>query len=150
MFEHSKSIYHKSNSGLGGKVQYALVDENGSLAGKFWIDELTGALILQQALDWEEQSVYNLTVIAKDQDLHNQLSGVAQVRITVLDVNDNPPQFTQSFYETKVSEMEAEGYELLKVLAFSKDSEENARVRYYLVAPDEAVDVFEIDEHSGG
>ena len=36
--------------------------------------------------------------------MHTVLSSVVSVQITVSDVNDNPPEFAQSFYSTSVSE----------------------------------------------
>ena len=45
--------------------------------------------------------MYQLTVTATDS---GELSDSAQLIITISDINDNPPQFTQAVYEGSLNE----------------------------------------------
>lgn len=71
----------------------------------FAIDELTGLLSKRQALDREEQAVYEFTVIVVDSPSQGlALSNGAMVRITVLDENEFPPRVDPSQYFISVLE----------------------------------------------
>lgn len=52
--------------GLGGKVNYRLVDDHN---GKFIIDNRIGVIGVIGSLDREEMGIYNLTVVAHDDGL---------------------------------------------------------------------------------
>ncbi len=111
------------------------------------MEEITGALTVAKPLDREEKSLYNLTVVAKDQDPNGQLSSTARIVVRVLDVNDNPPAFTQVQYSATVSEEEDKGFELITVEASSPDAAET--ITYQLISPDTALDSFDLDPVSG-
>ncbi|EPB76213.1 cadherin domain protein [Ancylostoma ceylanicum] len=75
-----------ADSRENGKVLYRIT--NGSSA--FGIDEKTGMIYVNENIDREVQSVYNLTVTAQDQG-EPSLSSSVPVRIHITDVNDNAP-----------------------------------------------------------
>lgn len=81
---------------LSSTITYSFSD-NSSTNSPFAIDRYTGVVTLTRALDYEEQTEYTLTVLASD-SLH-QATG--EVRVEVLDVNDNAPLFTQLFYQVQ-------------------------------------------------
>ncbi|XP_066199158.1 protocadherin beta-3 [Saccopteryx leptura] len=60
-------------------------------------------LVLDKALDCEEQPQLSLTLTALDGGSPPR-SGTVQIYIQVLDINDNAPEFTQSLYEVEVLE----------------------------------------------
>ncbi|KAM7140530.1 protocadherin beta-3 isoform 2-T2 [Molossus nigricans] len=60
-------------------------------------------LVLDKALDREEQPQFSLTLTALDGGSPPR-SGTVQIHILVLDINDNAPEFTQSLYEVEVPE----------------------------------------------
>ena len=60
-------------------------------------------LSVNSPLDRETNSIYNLTVLAIDRGIP-PLSSSVSVFITILDVNDNPPIFTQASYTIDVPE----------------------------------------------
>ncbi|XP_054423925.1 protocadherin beta-3 [Pteronotus mesoamericanus] len=60
-------------------------------------------LVLDKALDREEQPQLSLTLTALDGGSPPR-SGTVQIHILVLDINDNAPEFTQSLYEVEVLE----------------------------------------------
>lgn len=82
---------------LSSTITYSL-SAKGSTRSPFAIDKYTGVVTLTQALDYEEQAEYTLTVVASD-SLH-QTSG--EVKVQVLDVNDNAPVFSHDSYQVKV------------------------------------------------
>lgn len=82
---------------LSSTITYSL-PANSSASCPFAIDRYSGVLSLTRALDHEEQAEYRLTVLASD-SLH-QTSG--EVRVQLLDLNDNAPVFSQDCYQVRV------------------------------------------------
>jgi len=62
---------------------------------KFAIDQHTGVVTVVEPLDFEETAVFNLRIIVSDSVHQTE----AELTILVLDVNDNPPVFTQDLYQ---------------------------------------------------
>lgn len=79
-------------------ITYSLSD-NSSTNFPFAIDRYTGMVTLTRALDYEEQTEYTLAVSASD-SLHHT-SG--QVKVQVVDVNDNTPVFTKVSYQVQIT-----------------------------------------------
>ena len=104
----------------------------------------SGSIITTGPLDRESQDRYSLTVIATD----GIQSGSCQVRINLLDVNDNPPQFTQLFYSIDVNEDTALGTTIGGVQAHDPDTEENGEVTYFMTSA-WANDTFYLDPVMG-
>jgi len=70
----------------------------GSHAGtKFAIDRNTGVVVLVKTLDFEEAAEHELHI--QISDLMHHIEGTLVVH--VLDVNDNPPVFSQDSYQVK-------------------------------------------------
>ncbi|XP_036450608.1 protocadherin gamma-C5-like [Colossoma macropomum] len=86
-------------------------------------------LITDQKLDRESHSVYNVVIVAADSG-SPQLTSKQEILVSVLDVNDNPPVFTQPFYTVYVKENSAAGSILCSVSASDPDQGENAKVSY--------------------
>ena len=72
-------------------------------SGAFRIDPVLGKLYSNGTIDREENSFYNLTVIAYDGG-NPVNSAKVQVSVTVLDVNDNSPIFSNKSYQIEVYE----------------------------------------------
>ncbi|XP_033823988.1 protocadherin Fat 1a isoform X1 [Periophthalmus magnuspinnatus] len=130
--------------GLNADVLYSLVD---SADGFFSIDEYSGVISLQRPLDREVQSVYELTAKATDQGSPHH-STMAQVVISVLDINDNPPVFEHREYTATVAEDVAVGTQILRVLAASRDTEANQEITYSIISGNEH-GMFSVDSHTG-
>ncbi|OQR72387.1 fat cadherin-related tumor suppressor-like, partial [Tropilaelaps mercedesae] len=127
--------------GINRKVSYMLVD---NASGHFEIQPNTGIIQLMKTLDREAVDAYRLIVEATDHG-HPQLTSAVQVGVIVLDVNDNPPEFTQRTYHANVSEMAPHGTRVVQVKAFSRDIGVNAEISYSL----ENAEHFDIDQESG-
>ncbi|KAF7235474.1 Protocadherin gamma-A10 [Varanus komodoensis] len=88
-------------------------------------------LVLEKSLDREEQSVYELILTATDGG-DPVRSGTIQIKVKVLDANDNAPIFTQSSYEVNIWENMPIGSSILQVSATDLDEGINGEVKYFL------------------
>ncbi|WAQ99266.1 PCDH1-like protein [Mya arenaria] len=86
-------------------------------------------LILTKELNREVKDSYSVVVIAKDGG-NPVKSGTQRININVTDVNDNDPQFTQTFYNVTIKETSGIHETILYLSANDKDAYENARVSY--------------------
>ncbi|XP_072486690.1 protocadherin beta-16-like [Notamacropus eugenii] len=106
-------------------------------------------LVLDKALDREEQPEFTLILTAADGGSPSN-SGTAQVRITVVDVNDNAPVFVQPKYQVQIPENSPIGSLILTVSAQDLDAGINGDVTYALFqASDEVSQTFGVDPISG-
>ncbi|XP_075397817.1 protocadherin beta-10-like [Tenrec ecaudatus] len=106
-------------------------------------------LVLDKALDWEEQREMILTLTALDGGSPPK-SGTTTVRIMVIDVNDNAPQFEKALYETQVKESSPIGSLIVKVSAGDADSGINGEVSYSFFDVSEDIRAnFQINPSSG-
>ncbi|NXH47910.1 PCDBG protein, partial [Dicaeum eximium] len=86
-------------------------------------------LVLQRQLDREEQGELNLLLTATDGGSPPR-SGTAQVRIVVLDANDNIPTFDRETYEVRLAENSPLEQLVVRVAAADPDEGSNGEVRY--------------------
>ncbi|XP_036060750.1 protocadherin beta-6 [Onychomys torridus] len=105
-------------------------------------------LVLDRALDREEQPELTLTLIAVDGGSPPK-SGTTTVRIEVVDINDNAPQFVQSLYEVQVPENSPVDAVVLTVCARDLDAGINGNVAYSLFQGGGVPHPFVIDEVTG-
>ncbi|XP_034149338.1 protocadherin gamma-A8-like [Esox lucius] len=82
-------------------------------------------------LDRESISEYKITINASDEGTPTLYSNKT-VTVRVTDVNDNPPAFHRSVYETFVTENNSPGVSIFAIRASDADSGQNARLSYYL------------------
>ncbi|XP_047449254.1 protocadherin Fat 4 [Mugil cephalus] len=130
--------------GPNGAIMYCITPENRYLP--LSVGEGSGLLILIRELDFETEVIYHLQVIAKDGGWVSK-SGILNVTVIVMDVNDNPPVFSLSEYTTSVPENSEIGTNILAVRAADIDSGANAQIAYSLIAG--YVDKFAIDSRNG-
>ncbi|CAH7008514.1 Pcdhb12 [Phodopus roborovskii] len=105
-------------------------------------------LVLDRALDREEQPELSLTLTAVDGGSPPR-SGTITVHIEVMDINDNAPQFVQSLYEVQVPENSLLGALVLTVSARDLDAGPYGNVAYSLFQGGGASQPFVIDEVTG-
>ncbi|XP_070426665.1 protocadherin gamma-A2 isoform X2 [Equus przewalskii] len=106
-------------------------------------------LVLERALDREEEAVHHLVLLAFDGGDPIR-SGTSRIRVVVQDVNDNAPVFTQSEYRVSVLENIPLGTRILTVTATDADEGYNAQVAYFQEkTPGESSEVFELKSTSG-
>ncbi|XP_042896565.1 fat-like cadherin-related tumor suppressor homolog isoform X3 [Parasteatoda tepidariorum] len=140
------SKIHAIDKDLGAnrKVSYSFVNNH---LGQFEINPKTGIVRLKRPLDRETESEYNLTVQATDHGSPS-LSSTVLLSVTVLDVNDNPPEFTNKIIFATVSESVPVNSEIATVHATSEDIGINAEISYSIIGGDEQ-GVFEISTSTG-
>ncbi|XP_039474175.1 protocadherin gamma-A5-like isoform X14 [Oreochromis aureus] len=106
-------------------------------------------MVLEKPLDREKEEQLTLTLTAVDGG-EPQLSGTVQIHVTILDVNDNAPVFTQSTYKSSLMENSPKGTQLITVTATDKDDGTSGFVTYSISNNiDGILDLFEIHETSG-
>ncbi|XP_064376827.1 protocadherin alpha-2-like [Dromaius novaehollandiae] len=108
------------------------------------------ALVLTKALDREAMAVHRLVLTASDGG-RPSLSGTMELVISVLDVNDNAPEFNQSVYKVQLPENSAPATLILQLTATDKDEGINQEISYAFSDTTAASwkGVFRIDPKSG-
>nr|XP_054595039.1 protocadherin gamma-A11 isoform X13 [Nothobranchius furzeri] len=101
-------------------------------------------MILKNPLDREKQESVSLLLTAVDGG-DPQRSGTMQIHITVLDVNDNAPVFTQHVYKASVKENSVKGTLITTVSASDADTGSNGEVSY-VIGNSVTSDLFRITE----
>ncbi|XP_063375219.1 fat-like cadherin-related tumor suppressor homolog [Cydia amplana] len=140
---------HATDPDLGSNrlITYSFVEEEGGDGGVFSLSPDSGVLTLRAPLDREAAASHRVLLRATDGGTPPK-SSTAALRLTVADVNDNPPEFEFREYRAAAPELDAPGTEILRVRATSRDTGVNAEVAYSLVAGDDRED-FTIDRASG-
>nr|KAF6400970.1 FAT atypical cadherin 4 [Rousettus aegyptiacus] len=137
------------DSGLNANLRYSIVSGNG--LGWFHISEHSGLVTTGAAggLDRELASQIVLNISARDQGVHPKVS-YAQLIVTLLDVNDEKPVFSQpEGYHVSVVENAPAGTELLVVGATDGDLGDNGTVRFSLQEAETDQRSFRLDPVSG-
>ena len=115
-------------------------------SGTFFLNDSTGEVTLEVAIDREDIALYNITVLAMDMG-DTPLTGRTQLLINVLDINEFPPEFTQSDLAGQVFENEPIGTIVLQISSTDLDFGENSTVLYSIIGGDN--DTFAIEAASG-
>ena len=133
-----------ADMGVNRKVRYGLLF---GTTNHFSIDPESGIIIVAKGLDRETIPVYNLTVTASDLGIPSMSSSV-MVTVNILDVNDNPPEFSRKVYYASATENWPVGTEVVAVHATSLDIGVNAEIKYFIVGGNEH-QKFAINQNSG-
>ncbi|XP_064017489.1 protocadherin beta-15-like isoform X6 [Pogoniulus pusillus] len=106
-------------------------------------------LVLNQQLDREKEAQISLLLTANDGGSPPR-SGTVQIRIVVLDANDNTPKFTREVYEVRLAENSPPGQRVVIVAATDPDEGPNGRVQYSLAQTlDGSQELFELNADTG-
>ncbi|CAI9732393.1 protocadherin beta-15-like isoform X1 [Octopus vulgaris] len=107
-------------------------------------------IVLKSKLDRETKDVYTIQVIAKDGGTPPR-EGILNVQISVTDVNDNAPIFSQNIYNVSVENANDIESPILILSAKDLDTDKNGAVSYYLNSEttDLAKSYFELNEVTG-
>ncbi|XP_029918436.1 protocadherin alpha-7-like [Myripristis murdjan] len=90
------------------------------------------SLVTKSSLDREQQSYYDVTIVAKDAG-EPSLSSEKTISIVVSDVNDNSPKFLLSPYTFYITENNAPGGSVFSVKASDRDEGDNAIISYHIL-----------------
>ncbi|XP_049330758.1 protocadherin alpha-C2 isoform X10 [Astyanax mexicanus] len=89
-------------------------------------------LVVSEPLDREKVPEYDITFTVTDRGTP-PLSDNETMTLELLDVNDNVPQFSQSFYTIQVKENNAPGELLSSLTAHDPDLHENQYLVYFII-----------------
>uniref|UniRef100_A0A8C3TYG2 Cadherin domain-containing protein n=1 Tax=Catharus ustulatus TaxID=91951 RepID=A0A8C3TYG2_CATUS len=106
--------------------------------------------VLTKSLDRETIPVHRLVLTATDGG-RPSLTGTMELVISVLDANDNAPQFNQSVYKVQLPENAERGTLVIKLNATDLDEGSNSKIYYSLqiLSPQEGKDVFGLERNRG-
>ncbi|XP_072001789.1 protocadherin gamma-C5-like isoform X25 [Engystomops pustulosus] len=107
-------------------------------------------LVLQKILDREDKREHRLLLTALDGG-EKPRSGTLQITVTIYDINDNPPIFSQSIYDIKVLENLPLNTVIIKLNATDTDDGLNGEIEYsfHRHTLDAARNVFDLNPQTG-
>ncbi|XP_032294367.1 neural-cadherin isoform X5 [Drosophila virilis] len=108
------------------RIRYEIT--SGNIGGAFAVKNMTGAIYVAGALDYETRRRYELKLVASDSLNENQTTIVISVR----DVNDLPPVFPQTLYERSLNEEMATPFTIMQVTATDGDKDRPQNIVYFL------------------
>ncbi|XP_050668610.1 protein dachsous isoform X2 [Leptidea sinapis] len=146
------------DDGYNATVSYSILNDRDTDGfGVFVIDAESGVIKTSTVLDHEERSIYRLTVAATDGGQPPRQT-IRQLKVEVLDLNDNRPTFTSSSISFKVKEDSEIGYIIGTVTCYDNNisdnfinSDEERQISYLLLplTTDYSPGTFEIDRRTG-
>ncbi|KAM3837963.1 cadherin EGF LAG seven-pass G-type receptor 3-like, partial [Diretmus argenteus] len=124
------------DSPSNANIRYRFVGDTAAVArAAFEIDPRSGLITTRGAVDRETNEHYTLQVEASDQGKEpGPRSANVKVFITVLDENDNVPQFSEKRYVVGVKEDVRPHSDILRVSATDQDKDSNAAVHYNIIS----------------
>lgn len=126
------------DEGQNGEIIYSFSSHISARARElFGISPRTGRLEVNGELDFEESSVYQVYVQAKDLG-PNAVPAHCKVLVRVLDANDNAPEISFSTVKEAVSEAAAPGTVVALFSVSDRDSDDNGQVQCELLPQGDA------------
>lgn len=149
--QNGSTVYHMtaidSDEGINGQILYSI--SSGNALHWFQIDSLTGLITTAGLLDRENLQQVSLTVLAKDKGLP-PLNSTTVVTVTINDVNDNRPTFSQDVYNKTLAENLNPGTTVMTLQAKDSDAGDNGNVTYMIDSSSrEITDTFGIAQTTG-
>ncbi|XP_075066020.1 protocadherin alpha-6-like isoform X9 [Mixophyes fleayi] len=120
------------DEGKNGEISYEFSKMvKGDVRNIFNLDKHTGEIRVKDEIDFETTNMYKIQVDAIDNgDL--QMVGQCKVLVTVVDVNDNPPEMTVTPLSIPVPEDSPQGTTVAIISVDDKDSGSNGKVVCYI------------------
>ncbi|XP_068182549.1 protocadherin alpha-3-like [Antennarius striatus] len=119
------------DSGLNGKIiSYVAEESHFKLTPSMQTNMF--AVVTKSQLDREQQSNYNITIIAKDAG-EPALRSEKTIRVFVSDTNDNSPVFSMKQYSFYIKENNPPGHCAFSVSASDRDEGDNAVISYHIL-----------------
>lgn len=147
-----------------GSMIFSLIDGHDS---KFMLETTTGKLQLNDTLDRETKSKYDIRIRVSDGVQYTETTVIIMVRnlktnlnsmqktiiheivyFKVEDTNDNPPVFEETVYSFDIPENAPRGYQVGEIVAKDADLGQNSQVSYAVVS-NWANDVFSLNPQTG-
>ncbi|CAC5389717.1 PCDHD1 [Mytilus coruscus] len=117
-----------SDQGKNAEIYYFL-DNEASLI--FSVDSTTGVVRAAIELDREQTPTITTKIFAIDQG-KSALTGTAEIKVKILDLNDNSPKFKKEVFQMEVFENKESGIEIGQLFAQDLDEGDNAEIVFNL------------------
>ncbi|XP_039294510.1 fat-like cadherin-related tumor suppressor homolog [Nilaparvata lugens] len=127
----------------GDMLWYYIV--GGDPRSEFVISGDKGSVLVAKQLDREVQSEYNLTISVTD-GVHTVLT---QLYVTVMDINEHRPWFTQNLYSANVSESTPVGTEVVQLQATDEDQDSKVLYSLHSARSPASLAAFKVDYQTG-
>ncbi|XP_055601986.1 DE-cadherin [Uranotaenia lowii] len=132
------------------KISYSFVTAPGERS-KFRIDKTTGQITTTHRFDRDEpireKEVY-ITVRATDDGLPN-LDDVCTFKVTIEDINDNPPVFDKTRYDEPITKDAKIGTRVASISATDLDDGDNSIIKYEILQKHNDHTYFRINPNNG-
>ena len=130
----------------GDRLEFVLLSDEAK--ARFEVDRVRGTLYSLAPLDREEKPVYDIPVMVSDTQGRN---GFGQVKVHLVDENDNSPEFPLSEYKANMPANMTAGSFLVQVSASDQDTGRNAKLKYsiYDTRASGIDEVLKIDKATG-
>ncbi|BFZ10503.1 hypothetical protein BsWGS_13542 [Bradybaena similaris] len=116
----------------------------------FQINITTGEITVKGGVPWEQYNVIQITVVGRNPSSFPLMEGRCTFRVTVIDINDNPPTFPQAVYTIPLSFTTTPPYIVTQMAASDRDIGVNANITYSFGMKDTvALSTFSIHPLSG-
>ncbi|XP_069055572.1 protocadherin gamma-C4-like [Pleurodeles waltl] len=121
-----------SDEGPNGEVEYSFGSHNSDdLLSIFTINSQTGEIRVARNLDFEDVSLYEIDIEAKDKG-SPPMEEHCTVLVEIVDVNDNRPEITLASFAMSIAEDSPPGTVVAVIYIKDKDSGQNGKVHCYL------------------
>ncbi|XP_015266650.1 PREDICTED: protocadherin gamma-A12-like [Gekko japonicus] len=113
------------DEGINAEIMYTFRQASEKALNIFHLDPKTGEVRVKQNLDFEENTMYEMEIQARD---GRGISGRANILVTVIDVNDNAPEIAVTSLTNAVSEDSPQGTAVALLRVADRDSGDNGKV----------------------
>ncbi|CAF0801050.1 unnamed protein product [Adineta steineri] len=159
----NNTLYISEQTPINTLLMHIIVqDFDSNLNGKVncWIEPLEPKLNLtntinnmfaiytRQLFDREQKSNYSISLIIEDNGLKIRHRTKRELELIITDINDNPPIFSQSFYNVSIDEEKEYLQPILQLQATDADINENSQISYELITK-EYINLFNLNEKTG-
>ncbi|XP_034945358.1 fat-like cadherin-related tumor suppressor homolog isoform X2 [Chelonus insularis] len=127
----------------GDTLWYDIVD--GDKHDEFFIGRDNGNVLLAKKLDWETQNFYNITIAVTD----GVYTTTTQLLVTVIDINDHRPEFSENIYRVAISENVDKGETVLQLHASDKDEDKKVFYSLHAAQSQQSLEIFHVDSITG-
>ncbi|KAH9500892.1 hypothetical protein Btru_069141, partial [Bulinus truncatus] len=133
--------------GENGRVVYVINTPNPNEANApFQIDSSTGLISVKGSIVRDQNGYIQVTVVGSNPTTPTVMEGWCTFRMNIIDINNNPPVFSQPQYDASVSIAAPRNTIVTQILATDRDTAENANITYSFV---NSSNMFSIDSISG-
>ncbi|CAL1286590.1 unnamed protein product [Larinioides sclopetarius] len=98
---------------------------------------IRGEIVLTEAVDYEEQTTYTMSIVAEDLADFEKLKSTTNILINVSDVQDQPPVFQNAPFTATVLENSAKGTSVLNLVVRDGDADDNGYFRLGEISQDD-------------